>query len=383
MTAGVATKPRLSDDAATLLTELRDLALAWLPRMFDAESDLFVFRVRKTPRGIEPEGRSRRYTAITLIGLAEEGEPTARAALAGRDPQRVVERLLRDVQTVESLGDVALTLWAAAAWHAPQAKRALESLSAMDPELGDYATVELAWALAALCVFDYPSVVHAREKIAKRLIEARRGASPAFPHQVGRGGRIGGHVACFADQVYPIQALSFYYGISGDPAAGAAARRCADCIVKALGPAGQWWWHYDARDGAVLEGYPVYSVHQDAMAPMALFALMDVDSECDYLAAIERGLRWMNAAPELGNQPIIDRAGGILWRKVARREPNKLTRRLQAAVSALGSGLRAPGVDTLFPPGAIDYELRPYHLGWLLYAFSPKRLAALGIGGSA
>lgn len=371
---------RISPESAALLRELRELAFIWLPRMFVPAEDLFVFRARKSPKGADPEGRSRRYTAITLIGLADETEPNAARALSGRAPQVVVERLLSDVHTVENLGDVALTLWAAAAWNASNATRAYERLLSLDPEKGSYPTVEIAWSLAAMCVHDTPQVAGPREKIAKRLIAARRGESPVFPHQVGQGGRLGGHVACFADQVYPIQALSFYYGLTNDPAARDAARRCADCIVGALGPAGQWWWHYDARNGAVLEGYPVYSVHQDAMAPMALFALMDVDPDCDYLDAVDRGLRWMNSAPELNGGSILDRAAGVFWRKVARHEPNKLTRRLQAAFSALGPGVRAPGVNTLFRPGAIDYELRPYHLGWLLYAFSPKRLASLGVG---
>jgi hypothetical protein len=35
--------------------------------------------------------------------------------------------------------------------------------------------------------------------------------------------------------------------------------------------------------------------------------------------------------------------------------------------------LRAPGIDRLFPPGTIDYEDRPYHYGWLLYAWAQPR----------
>ena len=69
-----------------------------------------------------------------------------------------------------------------------------------------------------------------------------------------------------------------------------------------------------------------------------------------------------------------------MWRKVARREPGKLTRTMQAAASAMHPALRAPGTDTLFPPVAIDWECRPYHLAWILYAWSPARLAAAKVG---
>ena len=53
---------------------------------------------------------------------------------------------------------------------------------------------------------------------------------------------------------------------TGSTAPTARPHASASCRV----PHGQWWWHYDVRDGSVVERYPVYSVHQHAMAPMAL-----------------------------------------------------------------------------------------------------------------
>jgi hypothetical protein len=78
-------------------------------------------------------------------------------------------------------------------------------------------------------------------------------------------------------------------------------------------------------------------------------------------------------APELGGGSLIDESAGLIWRKVARREPPKLSRFAQAAASRLHPALRAPGLDTLFPPCAVDYEDRPYHLGWLLHAWPAGR----------
>ena len=74
------------------------------------------------------------------------------------------------------------------------------------------------------------------------------------------------------------------------------------------------------------------------------------------------------ALPELEGGSLIDDGAGLIWRKVARREPGKLSALLQAAASRLHPRLRVPGLDLLFPP-AIDYEDRPYHLGWVLHAF--------------
>jgi hypothetical protein len=65
----------------------------------------------------------------------------------------------------------------------------------------------------------------------------------------------------------------------------------------------------------------------------------------------------------------------VIWRKVARREPAKLSRYAQALASGIHPALRMPGLNLIFPPMAVDYEDRPYHLGWFLYAWSPQRLA--------
>ena len=79
----------------------------------------------------------------------------------------------------------------------------------------------------------------------------------------------------------------------------------------------------------MIEGYPVYAVHQDAMAPMALLAVEDAGGP-DFAGPVERGLEWLRSAPELGGGSLVDDAAGLIWRKVARREPGKLARSLQA-----------------------------------------------------
>ena len=180
------------------------------------------------------------------------------------------------------------------------------------------------------------------------------------------------HVACFADQVYPIQALSEYTRAGGHPQALAIAADCAARVCELQGPAGQWWWHYDARTGTVLEEYPVYAIHQDAMAPMALFALSRAGGPQHELA-VTRGMEWLTAAPELDGGGLIDASNATLWRKVARREPNKTSRYLHAAVSRFREGARVPGLDRLFPPGVVDCEDRPYHWGWFLYAWANRQ----------
>ena len=118
---------------------------------------------------------------------------------------------------------------------------------------------------------------------------------------------------------------------------------------------------------AVVEGYPVYSVHQHAMAPMALLDLAEAGGD-DHGAEIASGLGWLTTHPEVTGE-LVDSEHGVVWRKVGRREPRKAVRRLSAVTTAARSGMRVPGLDRAFPPVVIDHECRPYELGWLLYAW--------------
>ena len=339
--------------------------------MYRPEAGLFCFTMRRTSSAIAPEGASRRYTAIVIIGLAGEAEHEVSSVLSGQSLGGLCERIAKDVQTVTNLGDVALTLWAASAVGLTQRGKILSRLTELRPAERVYPTVEAAWALTALCQDQEAKVGDLRKKLAERLISGFNPNTGVFPHVLPEGSGFRSHVSCFADMVYPIQALAAYHKVSGDKKAIDAAIRCADRICELQGPAGQWWWHYDRRTGNVVEGYPVYSVHQDAMAPMALFALQDAGGP-DYSASVYKGLQWIVHAPEIDG-PLIDAGAGVVWRKVTHREPGKLCRYLQAAASRLHPSLRVPALNVLFPPVAIDYECRPYHLGWLLHAFPEGR----------
>ena len=359
---------------ADFISQLRALALRSLKRMYLPDERLFVFRLRKNGEEIVREGISWRYTAIALIGLAGEGESVSASVLGGHTLRDVSLRLVGDIQRIDNLGDVALTLWALNSVDFPDRRQALERLMAFRPSEGSYPTVEIAWTLSALCVDSEAAVGDLRERLAHRLFSSFAKQSAMFPHAIGGKNRgLRSHVTCFADLVYPIQALALYFRLTEDAAAVNAALRCADQICQFQGQAGQWWWHYDCRTGNVIEPYPVYAIHQDAMAPMALFALQEATGE-DFTSGVKKGLTWLAHAPELGDGSLIDAGSDIIWRKVGRREPGKVSRYVQAIATRVHAGTHVPWLDLIFPPGAIDYEDRPYHLGWLLYAWPQSRV---------
>lgn len=354
---------------------MRSLALASLPRML-TRGGLFCWCIRRGRSGDVPEGECYRYTAMVLVGLAAQRQDLSPRIFGAGHADACCDMLLDRVAGVSNIGDVAMALWAGSAMRRRKTSAALDRLRAMTPATAPCPTVELAWAVTALSfhpefVTDEP-LVH---ELAQRLKASFSPQSSLFAHQsVGTpasGAR--GHVSCFADWVYPVQALALYHGMTGDVEAIEIAQVSAAKMCALQGPAGQWWWHFDIRTGQVVERYPVYAVHQDAMAPMALLDLQDACG-ADHLPAVLKGVDWLFDGPECGGR-LMDEQAGLIWRKVARREPGKLVRALQAGASRMHPALRVPMTDLLFPPTRIDWESRPYHMGWLLYAFTDRRLA--------
>jgi hypothetical protein len=357
-----------------VVRKLRSIAVHSLARMYRPKERLFAFRLRRNGNGEVLEGVSRRYTAMALIGLAGEDQHIAAEVLGNHSREDVCGRLLADLGESQELGEVALLTWAARMLQHPRAHKAVDMLRRMDLTRGAYPTVELSWVLTALVIGGSEATdIALAERIADVLIGSFRKESGLFPHAPAKKGlsALRAHVSCFADFVYPIQALSHYHQATGDAQAAKIACHCAKRMCQLQGPEGQWWWHFDIRTGRVVEGYPVYSVHQDSMAPMALFALAKACGR-DYSESIEKGLCWLSNPVEITGS-LVDTERNVIWRKVARHEPGRLVRGLQATASRLHPAIRLPGVDVAFPSNSVDYESRPYHMGWILHTWPSNR----------
>jgi hypothetical protein len=314
-----------------------------------------------------PSGRSLRYGAITALGLLRMPESAQRMVLSGETSHDLIGRLAGKLDDLTSPGDAALLCWAAAEAGHGVLPRTLEKLAELDRRDVPAYVVDSSWVVSALVAARPHADVEAHLDYARsRLLAARGGA--VYPRLAGRdSARHRAHVGSFADQIYPIQALARLHRSSGDPQALSVANDVAGAICAAQGDAGQWWWHYDARSGGVVEGYPVYSVHQHAMAPMALMDLAEAGGD-HHGDAIKRGLAWLTNPPETTETLVLDDPP-VTWRKVARTDRRKTVRGLRAAATAIHPSLRLGVLDKVFPPGAVDHECRPYELGWLLVAW--------------
>ena len=355
---------------------LLGIAERGLHRMCQDGEFVFTLHGERQPNGswsTRPVGKSLRYGAIAALGLRHLPEPAQRDVLDGETSYDLVGRLAKKLHEIKSPGDAALLCWAAADTGHANLRPIVARLKELDHGVAAHGALPprppgMSWTppgLSRRLSRRARMPTSRRTSLSLPRPPARRAQRRPLPPLIGGGSWYRVHVGSFADQVYPIQALARLHVSADDPEALEVASAVAAGICAAQGNAGQWWWHYDSRTGEVVEGYPVYSVHQHAMAPMALLDLADAGGP-HYLDAICRGIRWLSDPPETAERMAVDEPA-ITWRKVARNDPRKAVRGLRAASTRIRPGVRFSALDRVFPPGTVDHECRPYELGWLLF----------------
>jgi hypothetical protein len=321
--------PRLGVASVHEPEHLVAFALRALPSMQHPDG-LFCFDVSAADR--RHRGRSFRYTLIALLGLVSAQD-------AGIEHRMELERIAAaaaspDAAAQATAGDLGLVLWLASRRPLLDADAALHALDHM---LG-------------------------RRGVCQRLVGMERAPVPHRPPPARR------RFAYFATDIYSILALATLarFGVR-EREARAAAVRVADILLRLQLPDGGWPWLFDVHRTAVVEPYEIYSVHQDAMAPMALLTLAEVVGEHRFADAAWAGLPWLSGANELAVN-LFDPSRDMFYRSIRRRRP---LRRSRLYANALRS-LAARSV----PPAARRLELnrtdRPYHPGWILEAWSGR-----------
>lgn len=354
------------------IAELCDMAARGLQPMLDPEKHIFCYTYRQSDDGLARIGLSPRYTMMTLLGLHRYEESGRRSPIA---TVPVLETLLQDLQWVNGAGDLGLLLWTCgelAPERVPEIYgrlRAQEALTRFaDGQLGS--TMEVAWYLTGLvaCLEANCSALSGlAEQIAeaKEILKRNCGSAGVYGHRSRSNppaGYLRRRIGSFADQVYPTIALARLSQASYDDEARLMALRTANTMCELQGSMGEWCWHYDAATARVVSRYPVFSVHQHAMAPMMLFAAGEACGR-DFSDAIYKGLAWIGGSNEL-RRDFIEPEPGLVWRCISLSGMDKYS---DAALRFLG--MRSGATDARL---GIRFECRPYELGWLLYAFAAE-----------
>lgn len=369
-------EPSIHNDVALdgLLENLCGTAKAGLVRCYSNGGLPYTTRCQSRS-GYTIHGFSVRYAAISQIGIARwlRDRPGDRALLPDLWP-----RILARVDAINHIGDFALLLWAAAESGRDDCDKFTKMLVRhwLDQQQMCNA-VELGWviqSLVRLCEImelkaDTSEVLTTAHG---KLLSLFNPASRLFARhdRPGLTELLSCRVACFADQVYPILALANYGRHFQDMRSSDVAVAVADTICRLQGPQGQWWWHYDVQTGEVAEEYPVFSVHQHGMTPMALFAV-DVAAGTNHRPQIVKGLNWLVERNEMPEQ-LIELYRGIIWRDIHRREVGKMFRFIRGLLLTAGlTGMHRLTGKNLFGY-VVNRECRPYELGWLLYAWAEE-----------
>lgn len=348
---------------AHVVSENFEFARVHLPRL-RCPSGLYCYD--RTFGSDRLRGESVRYSLMVALGLQ-------RARAGGitdlpDDPEELLARCLghRDELTP---GDLGLALWAdsrAGGGEAPALLARLESAISSEAALASLVGMEVAWITIGLAetVAQCPTAEPLLNRTIDHLRRARRAKSGFYYHDASTSLRR--HLPNFATEIYTLLALTTLARNGLDDRSLTEAEQLAEGLVRLQLPDGGWPWLFDAERASVVERYEIYSVHQDAMAPMALLALAEVTGEERWRLAAIRGLAWSRGQNELGVD-FFDDAHGFVHRSIRRRPPWDRVALATASVSSRVLG-RARTVHS----GTVEVNptCRPYHLGWILEAWA-------------
>jgi len=354
------------------LGALVPIALRALAGMQDERTGLFSHKTVAGSDGeLENRGINSLYTGACVVGLLSIPEQFLEPYLA-EVRRRALEALLRVRERDPAV--LATLLWAAALSGRPEAPRLADQLSRLG-EPGRLSSMQLGLSVAALAHWlragdsDGGRAEHAARMLAAELERRYLPRARVFAATGSRGPRHPAlaRLSSFASQVYPLLGLCELAETTGVTPSRTIGEVC-DFLTRCQGPFGQWWWFYSTRVPKVIEGYPVYSVHQDAMAIMALLPATRLGAG-DYLSPLSAGLSWVTGRNELGVS-LVDPRTGLIYRSIQRAGGDadglagwSRSQRVAAYTAALSG--RERGV-----PRSLEvlHECRSYHLGWLLVA---------------
>jgi hypothetical protein len=349
---------------------LNDLALRSLVALFDEKEKLFCRCVTLMEDGFYREGTSRKRTIIALLGLhrlAESGGPLP------LDVASIREVVLRNTNWVRSVGDLGLLTWFTAEcvpeklgilFNGLDFEKMLDSYS----DGGQASTKGLAWLLAGIaharlaCPGTLPDLTDVAVK-AYHLLQDNQSEGGIFGHATSPRflqRTFWNRFGTFADQIYAVYALTIFARAFQIEEPLGSALGCANAVRALQGEMGQWWFLYDKRACRVVNRYPVFSLHQDGIAPVGLLALQEATGQ-SFHGSIYKGLSWAAGVNEIGDDlRNLDR--GLIWDSIEPRR--RIANYWEAALSFMNIS-REPQVESL----RIRHEARPDHFGWLLYAF--------------
>jgi hypothetical protein len=366
---------RVDRNSQPNLPALNSLAVGALASLFDEKENLFSRWLAPTESGIRRETPSRKLTAIALLGLARLSESGEKHPF---DVSPINDAVWKDRSWVRSIGDLGLLTWFTGACCPDRLDHLLHEYD-LSQALNDYSDARIS-RTTSLALF-LAGIAHARLACPNTpwyLTDVAVETYHLLETNCGEGGILGhaavpkyrpqsvyNRLGTFADQMYAIYAFTAFARAFQIEEPLALALSCANSIRNLQGEMGQWWYLYNKRSSHVVNRYPVFSLNQYGIAPLALLALEEATRQ-SFHESVYKGLAWTPGANELGDD-LRDLDRHLMWDSI---RPTRPIRNYWEAALSLINVSSEPHIESL----RVQYEARPDHFGWLLYAFGSSGL---------
>ena len=352
------------------LDMLVDVAIQGLASMFDPKSQMFCARRVSSSTDIKNEGLSYWETLNALIGLNEAHQYDINIPF---DIESATRYHIDRAAHIEDAKHLGAFLWLAAR-SAPETlidlyeKIVLSDALERFNENREGRTIDLCFLLIGLSEIrlsdgEEPVYLDELAYMTRQLLFVCYGGFGVFRaiHHMKQAPKKRAKYGYFTDQMFAIYAFMRYAQAFNDKQCLKIALECATHLVNNQGELGQWWDLYHVETGKVARKYPVYTMHQDALAPMALLGLRERAGQ-DFDEAINAGVLWMHRNNELDIQ-MVSPTMKVIWEGV-----HDLKKKLY---------MDEPFTSLTYRPGkekaktlTAAFECRPSHLGWLLFALA-------------
>ena len=337
--------------------DLERIAIGRLPELQTA-SGLF--------RGAEPERdlpngdpSSVRASAVVLIGLARAEDLSVDH---GFSLGSLRTGLLNSIGlTGVSIGELGLALWAEAVVDGGATGEVLIEIRRRLPLDTDRLPLEeLAWLVSGMS--------EAAEQGGDRELLGEM--ATALVSRAGRSGlladshrRVGGSIGTIGAQLHAMVALHKADVSGGADDAGDSLATTAETVLGMQRSDGAWPGVIDSKRGEAAEVYPVFTVNQLALAPMAFR-----HAGVEYGAAVDNGIEWARGGNRLGFDLVHPDEARIDHGIVPRRHASSLIRGVGAATRLIRGEPRDLAPDDLI----LDPHVSAEDLGWLLEAWTGR-----------
>lgn len=315
-----------------------------------------------------PDDGALRAGAIVLLGLLRADEvglehPFSTGAMR--------TRILGDLGGPETgIGELGLALWAESRADGRAIGEITRLLGArVGQGLGRTPLEQLAWLVSGLTA---SSEREGGDKttelldLAEAELLSRAAADTGLmldPHH-----RIGGGLTPISGQFHSLIALEQLVRSERGENDREPARRLAAALLELQQDDGSWPGIVDSIRGEAAALYPVLTITQVALAPMAFTVAERLGLDGDFSRAIDRSLAWADGANLLGFNLVHEDEARLDRGILPRREPGAIRRGFSTAARRLRGHLTEPDPERLI----LDPEVASEDLGWLLEAWAGR-----------